>query len=1257
MASDRAGAPLGLMITSLTQSLEPAQWERVRFSVPLVLREAAEGHEPDERDDHAEQHTPEECDDDAGDDECATDADTCTSCCAGHDYLVFRRRTGSYPHAEHANRIAADFWRDRLGAARRMPAAPGEQCCTGGVSDPVTDEELAERAERLAREIFADATRRTTVTDRLRQRRVARLLDDPNSRSFLLALTDEVVRIPDRRRAATRLHDIVVAQESPAVAGPIDRVLLQVGARLAPRLPHVVMPLAIARLRQAFTGIVLPAERNAFARHARRRRAQGIHLNVNVLGEAVLGEGEARQREQAIRRQLALPHVDYVSVKISALCAQLDVAAFEHSVDRIVARLDPLLRTVATYQPPKFVNLDMEEFHDLELTVAAFVRALSEPPLDRLDAGIVLQAYLPDSHAALEELCHWARDRHRRAGGRVKVRIVKGANLAMETVEAEIRDWPPAPYGSKQEVDASYKRLLDIALRDENADAIRVGVASHNLFDIGWALARRERLADPRRIEIEMLEGMANPQALAIAQHAGTMLLYAPVVHRDEFPSAVAYLVRRLDENTAPENFLRHLFALEPGNEQWEIERRRFRAAVRDRHHVDTRSRRATAHGETVDSFANEPDTDFAVRARRDEIIDAVRGFRPPPAPVPLVIGDRSYSDPPSGRAFDPSAPDEPLYAYAEATPELVELAVDTARRGASVWRDRSGEERRRVLHAVASVMAAERAATIATMAHDAGRTVREADAEVSEAIDFARYYGDAAAELDQIAVARGLRFTPCGVVVVASPWNFPYSIPAGGVLAALAAGNAVILKPAPEAVLTASVLADQCLRAGVPPEVLQFVPTADDDVGRSLITHDDVDAVILTGALATAQLFLDWKPALDLHAETSGKNAIVITAAADVDDALRDLVRSAFGHAGQKCSAASLAIVEAPLYDRASFRARLADCVETLRVGAAWDPATQVGPLIRPPSDALSRALGRLDEGEEWLVEPRPRGSAHLWSPGVKLGVRRGSFFHRTECFGPVLGVMRADDLDHAIALQNDVAFGLTGGIFSLDPDEVDHWVERVEIGNAYVNRQITGAIVRRQPFGGWKGSSVGPGAKAGGPNYVTMFGRWTRDEPVDLARVVADAAARWRELRAGIDPTGLRAEQNLFRLRPIAGRVAVRVGAGVSADDAAVARAVAEVVGADIEWSGDLAGEFGNRASESDDAFVARLAARPPSKVRLLGTHDDALRSALHRLGLWVDPTPVVADGALELLRWAREQSVSRTMHRHGNVHPSRR
>jgi hypothetical protein len=319
-------------------------------------------------------------------------------------------------------------------------------------------------------------------------------------------------------------------------------------------------------------------------------------------------------------------------------------------------------------------------------------------------------------------------------------------------------------------------------------------------------------------------------------------------------------------------------------------------------------------------------------------------------------------------------------------------------------------------------------------------------------------------------------------------------SIPASGVLAALAAGNSVLLKPAPEAVLVGWHLAKALWDGGIPREVLQFLPCPDDDVGRSLVTDPRVDAVILTGSAETARRFLTWRPDLTLFAETSGKNAMIITALSDRDQAIRDLIHSAFGHQGQKCSAASLAICEAEVYDDAIFRRQLRDAAASLDVGSAWEPSSRITPLTQAPGEALRRALTTLDEGEEWLLEPRLMTGehSHLWSPGIKLGVRGGSFFHGTECFGPVLGLMRAENLDEAIALANGTAFGLTSGIQSLDDREIDRWLDRIEAGNLYVNRPITGAMVGRQPFGGWKASSVGPGAKVGGPNYVLQLARW---------------------------------------------------------------------------------------------------------------------------------------------------------------------
>jgi RHH-type proline utilization regulon transcriptional repressor/proline dehydrogenase/delta 1-pyrroline-5-carboxylate dehydrogenase len=435
---------------------------------------------------------------------------------------------------------------------------------------------------------------------------------------------------------------------------------------------------------------------------------------------------------------------------------------------------------------------------------------------------------------------------------------------------------------------------------------------------------------------------------------------------------------------------------------------------------------------------------------------------------------------------------------------------------------------------------------------------------------------------------------------------------------------------------------------------VVQFLPCPDDDVGRALVTHRAVGAVILTGAADTAWRFLEWRPDLRLHAETSGKNAIVVTAAADLDLAVRDLVRSAFGHAGQKCSAASLAIVERSVLDDGRFLDKLADATRTLRVGDPTDPATDVGPLIRPPGADLSRALTRLDPGESWLVRPRALDAhGHAWSPGIRLGVAPGSFFHLTECFGPVLGIMEAADLDEAIALQDAPAYGLTGGLHSLDPHEIRAWVGRVQVGNAYVNRGITGAIVQRQPFGGWKGSTVGPAAKAGGPGYVPSLCRWDEPAPVEgaeerLGRARASYPSTWAQLRRPVDPSGLAAERNDLHHLPLP-LVIVRIEADADPADVELCRLAAEVVGTPVEISAhDI---------QSADGLTARLGDRSalaPSRVRVLGTPSDALGRACAAQHIHLDDRRPVSAGAIELLRWTREQSITRTAHRHGTPTP---
>jgi len=504
-----------------------------------------------------------------------------------------------------------------------------------------TDAALVEQAVSLARRMLAGSLADAPRSERRRQHRLGRLLEDPSGRELLFALTDEVVRIDDPGRAALRFA-AVVRQYPTAALGGLDRLLLRAGAVVAPLLPALVMPLIVWRIRRETRGIVLPAEDPGFARHLHARSAEDVRINVNPLGESILSDAEADQRMWQIERCIDRPDVDYVSVKVSAIVANLDALAFEQSVERICDRLRRLHRRAADATPRTFVNLDMEEYRDLELTLQSFMRVLDEPEFRALDAGIVLQAYLPDSHEALERLGVWAAARRATGGGITKVRLVKGANLAMETVEAELHGWIAAPYPSKADVDASYKTLLDSALRPEWAGALRIGLASHNLFDVAWALCLAEEFDAHERIDFEMLEGMAPAQARQVHAAAGGLLMYAPVVADDDFTACLAYLTRRLDENTQPENFLRSLFTMAPDSPLFDREASRFRASVEQRRSVSTIRRRAPAAPTTsLDrgrrAFHNEPESDVTDPSVRAAFAAAMA--RPPRPAVDPITG------------------------------------------------------------------------------------------------------------------------------------------------------------------------------------------------------------------------------------------------------------------------------------------------------------------------------------------------------------------------------------------------------------------------------------------------------------------------------------------------------------------------------------------------------------------------------------------------------------------------------------------
>ncbi|WP_308798437.1 bifunctional proline dehydrogenase/L-glutamate gamma-semialdehyde dehydrogenase [Agromyces silvae] len=1166
--------------------------------------------------------------------------------------------------------------------------------------------------------------------------RLAGVLKDPNGLAFTVGFVDGVMRPEDLGVAGRNLAE--VARLTPAFLPWHLRAAVRVGGAIAPVLPWVVIPIARRVLRDMVGHLVLDATPSKLGPAIAKLRESGNRLNLNLLGEAVLGEHEADRRLEGTYDFLARDDVDYVSVKVSSVVSQLSMWSFDDAVEKVAEKLTPLYRLAANSAAkgtPKFINLDMEEYRDLDLTIAVFQRLLDEPQFQQLEAGIVLQTYLPDALGAMQRLTEWALARRAGGGAAIKVRVVKGANLAMEQVDAAIHGWPVATYSTKQDSDTNYKRVLHWSMTPEHTHAVKLGIAGHNLFDIAhaWLTAKQRGVED--RVEFEMLLGMATGQAEAVRRDVGDLLLYTPVVNPAEFDVAIAYLIRRLEENASDENFMSAVFELaeNPGlfdrelgryrrsvealehaaadapapnrtqnrRTEWEGDRLAIELAHRDAPppaagDVDAESLTSVVLGFTRGSGAGGADasaeTSDSPEASELTGSGVTPGFRNEADTDPALAANREW-----GRRILARVPDSDLgvgtirAARIDDRAELDALLARVAERGRE-WGERPAAERAALLHRAGLALAANRDRLIEVMAAETGKTIAEADPEVSEAIDFAHYYAERARELDHV---QGALFVPSKLTVVTPPWNFPVAIPAGGVLAALAAGSGVVIKPAGLAQRSGAVMVEALWEAGIPRELLALVDLGEQELGRELISSPLVDRVILTGAYETAELFRSFREDLPLLAETSGKNAIIVTPSADLDLAAADLAKSAFGHAGQKCSAASIAILVGSVAKSERFHRQLIDAVTSMRVGWPEDPASQIGPIIEPAHGKLRHALTQLGADEHWLVEPKQLdGSGRLWSPGVRTGVKGGSYFHLTEFFGPVLGIMHARNLEEAVALQNAVDYGLTAGLHSLDPDELAFWLDRVEAGNLYVNRGITGAIVQRQPFGGWKKSSVGAGAKAGGPNYLLGLGDWVPEhsrtsnslhlrgldrrvselieasqssldyEQFELLRrsALSDAVAWAEEYGTVKDVSGLGVERNVFRYRPVG--VTVRIGDDAPLVEGLRVLAAAVLTKAPIAVSTAHQLPRGVRAllaardaavvHETDAEWLARVAkgALTTGRVRLVGADRASLTAALHGapdVAVWSHP--VTPSGRIELLPFLREQAVSITNHRFGN------
>lgn len=923
-----------------------------------------------------------------------------------------------------------------------------------------------------------------------------------------LAMRDEAVK-----SQLFRFVDVLPTLGSrAAVAAHLRQYLQPVSERLPPPLrpalrggllsPFVAAAANFNVRRMARKFISAPDLDHAVKAVAGLRNRR-LAFTVDLLGEAIISEKEADHyqhryldliqtlppriaafpEDRLIDRDAAgpIPRAN-ISLKLSSLYSQFDPLDGRATADAVLHRLRPILR--AARRSGAFVNLDMEQFSFKDLTLEIFKSVLTEGEFrDWPHVGIAIQAYLRCTLDDLKNLADWSA----RRGTPVWVRLVKGAYWDYETVNAAQNGWDIPVFTDKAATDANFESAS--ALLIEHRKLLRPAIASHNIRSIASALAQAERFgARPAEVEFQMLFGMANPIKAALVNMHHRVRVYAPI---GELLPGMAYLVRRLLENTSNESFLRAGFVEHAPEEQLLM-------------NPVLHMRPPASLSRSAPAFANAPPSDFSRETNRAAMAQAINAFAAKGcAEYPLVMAGRRIT---TGRwieSLNPSHKSRVVARCACAGPEQVNQAVAAAKSAFADWRDVPADDRAALLDRVAQILTRDRFDLAAVEIAECAKPWREADSDIAEAIDFCRYY---AWQMRELSAPHGADlpgeqnqwlYESRGPAVVIAPWNFPLAILTGMAAAAVVAGNPVILKPAEQSPLIAFRLALAFEKAGAPAGVVNYLPGIGEEIGPPLISHPDIALIAFTGSRAVGlsinHLAAQPRPDQDhvkrVIVEMGGKNAIIIDDDADLDEAVAGVVASAFGYSGQKCSACSRAVVLADVYDL--FLTRLIEAVASLKIAPAEDPACRVGPVI--DAQAMDRIHAAIERGKRdaHVVFAGDAGAlsaeGFYVAPHVFADVPAASSLATEEIFGPVLSVMRADDLEKALAIANGVQYALTGGIFSRSPANIQRARRELRVGNLYINRKITGALVGRQPFGGFKLS--GAGTQAGGPDYLRHF------------------------------------------------------------------------------------------------------------------------------------------------------------------------
>ncbi len=1114
-------------------------------------------------------------------------------------------------------------------------------------------------------------------------------------KAFLCSLLDQCFR-SSNDKAANQLSYLMFLYGIPEFF-PINLKIKFFLLRLfANSLPYLFMPIISKAIIKGCYYSVLIADEHLLYKHIYQRKEQNIDLTIALLLEIPLSKQTINKNLRTYQNYLSKPEIQTLSINLSYLVINSNFLSIEKTIKQAAELLKTLYKQAIKHnaKKPKTIFIDIQEHKDFELSIKAFESAIMDPEIINYSAGITLLAYFPESFEYQKRLTDLAKKRIKVGGAPIIIRITKGLSLNYEQIEAAKKSWPAPVFHNKFETDANFKKMMKYGSIPDNVKASHLHISSLNVFDIAYALILRNENEIEPYVHFELIEGRAFYFKNAIRKIIGdNFSLYLPIVEKNNFSNAIGYLIKRLDESTINDNFITHIANIQANSKEFIEQSSIFKKSVNK---IDTISNtpryleKTWPSSNTIEiktSFVNAPNTNFLIEENQKlakDIIESNKTFKP--APIPISIGENLLQDKLEGQKINPSYPDKSFYQYELASKMHLQKIIEIAKQEENSWKNIAIDKKQKLLSNISQKLKENKKELITALMIDISKTIIEADLEISDAIDAIEYHKN---QIKRILSRADVEYSPKGTCLIVPAWNFPIHVAIEEIICALLAGNTVIFKPSFYAVYVSWKLVNLMWEAGIPKKCLQFINTTNELFENVLIKNPKINSVIMHTSAKIAKKLIQFRNGLHLTAQCGGINTIIVTALADKNQAIKDIIESSFYFSGQKFSSSSILILEKEVYEDKEFLNKLVEATKELKVGSVWNSDVTITPLIKEPQDELLTVLTTLEQHEEWLLKPQKDPNNHnLYSPGIKLNVLPSSLTKNQEFYAPILSIMQANDLSHAVKLANDSKFALSAGLYSLDQREHHFWLKNIQAGNCFINSKITNAKIRRQPFGGYKQSAFGNEYKIGGPNFLLEFmnlkqklipkekkpvNDWVNSltsflEKIDLSAEqlgiwyasISNYSYWWKRMKQDNDPNKLLGQDNILKYIPRQ-KITLRIYEDSSALDAlrVCAAALTCSMPLEISWTGNRAIEELNwiellpmlsLIEETEDEFIKRIKEHKIKRLRLINPASESIKKVTAETACCIIDQNVLANGRYELLHYVREVSITKNYDRYG-------